>query len=106
MIYGSLQTEFMEAKYNSHIDRYGTPIRGKIVVNIYELNMLAARRYNLIRHAKCSSYIESNIFSNFCCIPCLINSCMEEVQVGVMNNTTRLKWGESQFTCIEDSTFI
>ena len=34
MIYGSLQAEFMETKYNSHIHRYGTSILGKIVVNI------------------------------------------------------------------------
>ena len=26
-------------------------------------------------------------FSNFCSIPCFINSCMEEVQVGVLYNT-------------------
>ena len=34
MIYGSLQAEFMETKYNSHIHRRGTSIFGKIVVNI------------------------------------------------------------------------
>ena len=34
MIYGSLQAEFMETKYNSHIHRYGTSIFGKIVVDI------------------------------------------------------------------------
>ena len=34
MIYGSLQAEFMETKYNSHIHRYRTSIFGKIVVNI------------------------------------------------------------------------
>ena len=34
MIYGSLQSEFMEIKYNGHIHRYGTPIFGKIVVYI------------------------------------------------------------------------
>ena len=32
MIYGSLQAEFMETKYNSHIHRYRTSIFGKIVV--------------------------------------------------------------------------
>ena len=26
-------------------------------------------------------------FTNFCCIPCVINSCMEEVYVGVIYNT-------------------
>ena len=36
IIYGSLQAEFMETKYNSHIHRYGTPIFGKIVVNIFK----------------------------------------------------------------------
>ena len=36
MIYGSLQAEFMETKHNSHIQRYGTSIFGKIVVNISE----------------------------------------------------------------------
>ena len=34
MIYGSLQAEFMETKYNSHIHGYGTSCFGKIVVNI------------------------------------------------------------------------
>ena len=34
MIYGRLQAEFMETKYNSHIHRYGTSIFGKIVVKI------------------------------------------------------------------------
>ena len=34
MIYGSLQAEFMETKYNSHNHGYGTSVFGKIVVNI------------------------------------------------------------------------
>ena len=34
MIYGNLQAEFMETKYNSHIHGYGTSVFGKIVVNI------------------------------------------------------------------------
>ena len=34
MIYGSLQAEFMETKYNSHIHGYGTSVFGKIVVDI------------------------------------------------------------------------
>ena len=34
MIYGSLQAEFKETKYNSHIHGYGTSVFGKIVVNI------------------------------------------------------------------------
>ena len=34
MIYGSLQAEFMETKYNNHIHRNGTSVFGKIVVNI------------------------------------------------------------------------
>ena len=34
MIYGGLQAEFMETKYNSHIHGYGTSVFGKIVVNI------------------------------------------------------------------------
>ena len=34
MIYGSLQAEFMETKYNNHIHRYGTSVFGEIVVNI------------------------------------------------------------------------
>ena len=34
MIYGSLQTEFMETMYNSHIHGYGTSVFGKIVLNI------------------------------------------------------------------------
>ena len=32
MIYGSLQAEFMETKYNSHINGYGSSVFGKIVV--------------------------------------------------------------------------
>ena len=36
MIYGSLQAEFMETKYNSHIHGYGTFVFGKIVVYIYK----------------------------------------------------------------------
>ena len=36
MIYGSLQSEFIETKYNSHVDRYGTYIFGKTVVDISE----------------------------------------------------------------------
>ena len=34
IIYGSLQAEFMETKYNSHIHGYGTSVFGKIVVDI------------------------------------------------------------------------
>ena len=34
MIYGSLQAEFMETKYSSHIHGFGTSVFGKIVVNI------------------------------------------------------------------------
>ena len=34
MIYGSLQAEFMETKYNSHIHGYETSVFGKIVVDI------------------------------------------------------------------------
>ena len=34
MIYGSLQAEFMETKYNGHIHMNGTPIFGKIVVYV------------------------------------------------------------------------
>ena len=34
MIYRSLQAEFMETKYDSHIHRYGASVFGKIVVNI------------------------------------------------------------------------
>ena len=34
MIYGSLQAEFMETKYNSHIHGNGTSVFGKIVVDI------------------------------------------------------------------------
>ena len=34
MIYGSLQAEFMETKYNSDIHGYGTSVFGKIPVHI------------------------------------------------------------------------
>ena len=34
MIYGSLQADFMETKYNKHIHGYGTSVFGKIVVNL------------------------------------------------------------------------
>ena len=36
MIYGSLQAEFMETKYNGHIHRYGTYTFGKIVVYVFK----------------------------------------------------------------------
>ena len=36
IIYGSLQAEYMETKWNSHIHRYGTHIFDKIVVSIFE----------------------------------------------------------------------
>ena len=36
MVCGSLQAEFMETKYNSHIHGYGISVIGKIVVNIYK----------------------------------------------------------------------
>ena len=38
MIYGSLQAEFMETKYNSHIHRYGTSVFG------------SGRKANLLSH--------------------------------------------------------
>ena len=34
MIYGSMQAECMETKYNSHIHEHGTSVFGKIVVDI------------------------------------------------------------------------
>ena len=53
MIYGSLQDEFMDTKYNSHIHRYGTSVFGKIVVNISKsidnINQIFGRLYNIIR---------------------------------------------------------
>ena len=53
MIYGSLQAEFMETKNNSHIHRYGTPVFGKIVVNISKSinndNQIFWRLWNIIR---------------------------------------------------------
>ena len=48
MIYGSLQAEFMETKYNSHIHRN---IFGKIVVDISKPinnnNQIFGRLYNI-----------------------------------------------------------
>ena len=35
MIFGNLQAEFMETKYNSHIYGYGTSVFVKIFVNIF-----------------------------------------------------------------------
>ena len=53
MIYGSLQAEFMETKYNSHIHEYGTSVFGKIVVNISKSinnnNQIFRRLYKIIR---------------------------------------------------------
>ena len=52
MIYGSLQAEFMETKYNNPIHRYGTSVFGEIVVNISKSinnnnqNILEAVKYN------------------------------------------------------------
>ena len=47
MIYGSMQAEFMETKYNSHIHRYGASVFGKIVVDIsksiYNTNQIFRR---------------------------------------------------------------
>ena len=34
MINGSLQAEFMQTKYNTHVHAYGVSVFGKIVVNI------------------------------------------------------------------------
>ena len=51
MIYGSLEAEFMETKYNDYIHRCGTPIFGKFVTV----------KYNLIQHAKSSFYIKSRV---------------------------------------------
>ena len=52
MIYGSLQAEFMETKYNSHIHRYVTSIFGKIIVDISKLisnnNQMPWMLYNMI----------------------------------------------------------
>ena len=63
MIYGSLQAEFMETKYSSHIHRYGTSIVGKIVVNIakpiHNNNQIFWRLWNMIRLEKPSVYIAS-----------------------------------------------
>ena len=53
MIYGSLQTEFMKTKYNSHMHRHGTPICGKIAVYISKPidnnNQVLWRLLNIIR---------------------------------------------------------
>ena len=53
MIYGSLQAEFMETKYNNHIHMYGTSVFGKIVVIISESinnsNQIFWRLWNEIR---------------------------------------------------------
>ena len=53
MIYGSLQAEFMETKYNSHIHRCGITNFGKIVLNISKSidnnNQIFWRLSNIIR---------------------------------------------------------
>ena len=53
MIYGSLQAEFVETKYNSHIHSYGASVFGKIVVNmnisINNNNQIFWRLKNIIR---------------------------------------------------------
>ena len=53
MIYGSLQAEFLETKYNSHIHGYGTFVFGKIIVNIFKSiknnNQIFRRLYKIIR---------------------------------------------------------
>ena len=58
-IYGSLQAEFMETKYNSHIYRYGTPVFGTSVFNVSKSinnnNQLLWRLENITRFDKCSS---------------------------------------------------
>ena len=53
MIYGSLQAEFMETKYNSDIHGYGTSVFGKIPVHVSKSinnnNQIFRRLQNIIR---------------------------------------------------------
>ena len=53
VIFGSLQAEFMETKYNSNIHGYGTSVFGKVVVNISKSintnNQIFWRLLNMIR---------------------------------------------------------
>ena len=89
MIYGSLQAEFMETKFNSHIRGCGTPVFGKIVVSISKSinnkNQIFSRLSKIIRFDMPSVLLalKAGLFQ-FCFIPCFFNFCIEEVQVGVI----------------------
>ena len=52
MMYSNLQAEFMETKYNSHMQGYGTSVFGKIVINISKSinnnNEIFRRLYKII----------------------------------------------------------
>ena len=92
MFYGSPLAEFMGTKYNSHIHSCGTSIFGKIVVKISKSidnnNRIFRRLYNIIIFDIPRIFLSRNQdFFSFCSIPCFINSCMGEVQVGVIYDT-------------------
>ena len=92
MIYGILQAEFMETKYNSDIHRYRISVFGNIVVNISESinndNQTIWRLSNICLFDTPSFFLyRKQDFSNFCFIPWFIDSCMGEVQIGVIYNS-------------------
>ena len=73
-----LQAEFMETKPNGHIHRYETSISGNIVV--YVSKPINDNRQILSRLLDSTCQVPSlHRKQDFCCIPCIINSCMEEV---------------------------
>ena len=78
MVYSSLQAEFTVTKYDGHIHRYGALVFGKLVIyvsksidNNNQIN-LEVVKYDLIRHAKCSYYIESKTFPIFVVVLALL----------------------------------
>ena len=41
MVYSSLQAEFMVTKYDGHIHRYGALVFGKLVIYVYDVDLIA-----------------------------------------------------------------
>ena len=74
MVYSSLQAEFMVTKYDGHIHRYGALVFGKLVIYVSKSidNNNEVVKYDLIRHAKCSYYIESKTFPIFVVVLALL----------------------------------
>ena len=91
MIHCSLQAEFEETKHNGHI-------HGIQPLSLVTLLFMYLNRLTMIIKlfgAMNAFWLDmpSVLFTSkaglfyFCCIPCIIDTCMEEVWVGVVYNT-------------------